>query len=117
MINKILLSGDSTYLMNNIKNVVSHNYKDIILTTSLEGYSAFYECLTNKPDLIIMDNTLENMQIITTIIEFDKTIKIVVIIDEDTDILLDLPYGVDNTILVNSNEKTIVECISKFVDK
>lgn len=117
MINTILLSGDSSYLKNNVKIAIANNYKDITINESLEGASAFYECLTNKPDLIIFDNTIDNMQTIPNVIEFDKTIKVVVIIDEDTDVLLDLPYGVDSTIMVNSDENTIMQSLTKFIDK
>ncbi len=117
MINTILLSGDSSYLMDTVRKAIEDNYKDIKVNKALEGQSAFYECITNKPDLIIFDNTIENQQIIPTIVEFDKEIRMIVIIDEDTDVLLDLPYGVDQTILINSKEEAIVQCLSKFIDK
>lgn len=117
MINKILLAGDSEYLLKNVQNAIKNNYNDLTIKTSLEGASAFYECLTDKPDLIVLENTIDNMQVVPNISEFDKNIKLIYIIEEDMDVLRDLPYGVDGTIIVNSSDEDIIKSLSKFIDK
>lgn len=114
---KILIADDSAFMRNVLKNILENNgFKNFVEAS--DGKEALEKIKSEKPDLILLDVIMPNVDGIEVVKEIGKQYKVVIIsaVGQEKVVKEAEDYGVKGYIIKPFDNNQVVQVINKVIE-